>query len=388
MRFIMMSECATEPGTTHHRRYRDMVDEAVFAEEMGFYGWGTSEHHFFNDMCVTSAPECLFTAVAMRTNRIRLRYMSRLTSVIHPILVAEQTATTDLLSDGRVELTTARGNTLLQLDAFGVSLEETRDRSEEALDLIVRALSDDTFSHDGPHWGMIPERRLSPKSLQEPHPPLYKIVQSVESAADARRKGLGMITSDAYLGWEVLQANLDAYNAVSEDEVSPIGRYAIKSAASSVMSARCAKTNDEALAHAEADLLKFAQMIINDVYVQLAERSPEQYGEFSRIGLLRKHADDADWLRTCGPTVLVGDPQHCVEQVQRTADMGADEIVLRIDGGTHDERMQSIENFGRYVIPYFGNPAGVVRTGPVGLLPGDPRQRPSYEIDTAEELAG
>ncbi len=162
MRFIMMSECATEPGTTHHRRYRDMVDEAVFAEEMGFYGWGTSEHHFFNDMCVTSAPECLFTAVAMRTNRIRLRYMSRLTSVIHPILVAEQTATTDLLSDGRVELTTARGNTLLQLDAFGVSLEETRDRSEEALDLIVRALSDDTFSHDGPHWGTIPERRLSP----------------------------------------------------------------------------------------------------------------------------------------------------------------------------------------------------------------------------------
>ena len=386
MRFIMMSECATNPGETQHRRYFDMIEEAVFAEQMGFYGWGTSEHHFFNDMCVTPSPEVLFTAVAMRTNRIRLRYMSRLISVIHPILVAEQTAATDLLSNGRVELTTARGNTLLQLDAFGVSLEETKGRSEEALELIIKALSNDTFSHDGKYWGKIPERRLSPKPFQEPHPPLYKIVQSIESAVDARRKGLGLITSDAYLGWEVLQANLDAYNSVPDSEVDPVGAYAIKSAASSVMSVRCAKTTDLALEHAEEDLLRFAQMIINDVYVQLAERSPEMYGEFSRIGQLRKHADDAEWLRTCGPTVLVGDPQYCIEQVQKTADIGADEIVLRIDGGTHEERMATIENLGRYVIPYFSNPGSVVRSGPVGLLPGDPRQRASYE--SPEALAG
>ncbi|NMO03569.1 LLM class flavin-dependent oxidoreductase [Gordonia sp. TBRC 11910] len=385
MRFILMSEAATNPGTTQHRRYKDMIEEAVFAEEMGFYGWGTSEHHFFNDLCVTPSPECLFTAVAMRTNNLRLRHMSRLTSVIHPILVAEQLATVDLLSDGRVELTTARGNTLLQLDAFGVSLEDTRERSEEALDLIVRALSDDTFSHDGKWWGQIPERRLSPKSLQAPHPPLYKIVQSAESSADARRNGLGMITSDAYLGWEVLEANIAAYLDVDESEVRPVGRYAVKSAASSVMSVRCASTNDKALELAQEDLLRFAGMIINDVYVQLAERSPEQYGEFSRIGQLRKHVDDAEWLRNCGPTILVGDPDYCIEQIQRTQDIGADEMVLRIEGGTHNERMETIENLGRYVFPYFTNPAGVVRSGPVGMLPGDPRQRPSYLKDDAKE---
>jgi alkanesulfonate monooxygenase SsuD/methylene tetrahydromethanopterin reductase-like flavin-dependent oxidoreductase (luciferase family) len=383
MRFIMMTECATPPGTSQHRRYKDMIEEAVFAEEMGFYGWGTSEHHFFNDLCVTPSPECLFTAVAMRTSRLRMRHMSRLTSVIHPVLVAEQLATVDLLSDGRVELTTARGNTLLQLDAFGVSLEDTRERSEEALDLIVRALSDDTFSHDGKWWGNIPERRLSPKSLQAPHPPLYKIVQSLASAADARRTGLGMITSDAYLGWDVLAANLDAYNAVPESDVVPVGRYAVKSAASSVMSVRCASTTDRALELAEEDLLTFASMIINDVYVQLAERSPEQYGEFSRIGLLRKHVNDAEWLRTCGPTVLVGDPQYCIEQIQRTQDLGADEMVMRIEGGTHEERMETIDQLGRYVFPYFTNPNGVVRSGPVGMLPGDPRQAPSYTEQAA-----
>ncbi|MCK8615520.1 LLM class flavin-dependent oxidoreductase [Gordonia sp. C13] len=379
MRFILMTECGTQKGSTHHRRYFDMIDEAVFAEEMGFDGWGTSEHHFFSDIAVAPSPECLFTAVAMRTNRIRLRYMSRLISVVHPILVAEQTATTDILSNGRIELTTARGNTLLQLDAFGVSLEETKGRSEEALEIIVRALSDETMSHSGKYWGDIPERQVTPRVVQEPHPPLYKIAQGAESAADARRRGLGLITSDLYLGWDTLAEYLDAYNSVPENEVVPVGRFVTHSLASSVMTARCAKTDDEALASAEADLLKFAQMIINDVYVQLAERSPEQYGGFKRFAELREHAADPEWLRTCGPTVLVGSPEHCVKQIQRTIDMGADEIVLRMDGGTHQEIMDSIEHFGRYVIPYFKNPRSVQRTGPVGLLPGDPRQVPSYE---------
>ncbi|MYW92965.1 LLM class flavin-dependent oxidoreductase [Amycolatopsis rubida] len=384
MRFVMLSECGTQPGNTHRRRYFDMIEEAVFAEEMGFHGWGTSEHHFFNDIAVTPSVECLFTAVALNTSRIRLRHMSRLLPVVHPILVAEQLATVDIFSRGRMELTTARGNTLLQLDAFGVSLEETKDRSEEALDLIVNALSNDTFSHEGKYWGSIPERRLTPKGVQEPHPPLYKICQSAESAADARRRGLGMITSDLYLGWETLEKYLAAYNAVAESEVAPVGKYAVKSAASSVMTARCAKTNDEALALAEDDLLKFGRMIINDVYVQLAERSPEQYGGFVRIKELREHVEDPQWLRDNTPTILVGDPEYVVKQVQRHETAGADEIVLRIDGGTHDEIMQTIEHLGRHVIPYFANPAGVVRSGPVGLLPGDPRQTASYEKAAAE----
>lgn len=386
MRFILFTECATNPGTSHVQRYRDAIEEAVFAEEMGFYGWGSSEHHFFNDLAVVPSPECLFSAVAMRTNTLRLRYMSRLVSAIHPVLVAEQTAVTDILSNGRVELAVARGNTLLQLDAFGVSLEETRGRSEEALELIVRALSDDTFSHDGKYWGTIPERRLSPKSVQAPHPPLYKIAQTPDSAVDARRRGLGVITSDAYLGWEVLEQNLKAYNAVPDEEVNPVGRFAVKSAASGVMSVRCAKTNDLALELAAEDMVTFAQGIINDIYVQLAERSPEEYGEFTKIGQLRKHAADAEWLRTCGPTVMVGDPEYCINEVIRHQEAGADELVLRVDGGTHEERMSTIEHLGRYVFPYFTHPQTVVRSGPVGLLPGDPRQSASYE--TSKQKVG
>lgn len=379
MRFIVFQENGTLRGETHHRRFHDTIEEAVFAEEMGFYGWGMSEHHFFNDMAVTPVPETMFSAVAMRTSRIKLRYMSRLVSTTHPILVAEQTAATDILSNGRIEVGVARGNTLLQLDAFGIPLDETKGRAEEALDLIVRALSDDTFTHDGKYWGEIPERQLTPRCVQEPHPPFLKIVQSHESAIDARRRGLGMITTDMYMGEALLKEYLDAYNHVPEDEVDPVTRYPVKSAAVLACTARCAKTNDLALEVAERDMTQLAQVLVNDLYVQLAERSTEGYSQFERVRELRDHLDDPEWLRTSGPSILVGDPEHCVHQVQRLKEMGADEVVLRIDNGTHEEIMSSLEHFGRYVIPYFSNPASVVRHGPIGLLPGDPRQQASYE---------
>lgn len=379
MRFVVFQEAGTLRGETHHRRYHDTIEEAVFAEKMGFYAWGMSEHHFFNDMAVTPVPECLFSAVAVKTHRIKLRYMSRLVSAIHPILVAEQTAATDILSDGRIELAVARGNTLLQLDAFGVPLDETKGRAQEALDLIVRGLSDETFSHDGKYWGKIPERRLTPKCVQEPHPPLFKIAQSVESAQDARRRGLGLITTDMYMGESVLAEYLDAYNDVPDHEVTPVGRYATKSAAVLACTARCAKTNDLALEAAERDMVQLAQALINDLYVQLSERSSEGYSHFERVRELREHLDDPEFLRTSGPSIIVGDPEHCVHQIQRLSEMGADEVILRIDNGSHDEIMSSLEAFGRYVIPYFTNPGSVLREGPVGLLPGDPRQKASYE---------
>ncbi|MFL0289094.1 LLM class flavin-dependent oxidoreductase [Mycobacterium sp. SMC-21] len=383
MRFVMLTECETQTGTTHHRRYWDMVQEAVFAEEMGFDAWGTSEHHFFADLAVTPSPECLFTAVAMRTNRIRLRHMSRLISTVHPVLVAEQLATTDIFSNGRVEMATARGNTLLQLDAFGVSLDETKGRSEEALDLIVRALTNETFSHDGKYWGNIPERCLTPKGVQEPHPPLYKIVQSVESAEDAARKGLGMVTCDLYLGWENLEPQMKAYWGVPESEIKPVGAYAVRSAGAFAMTAVCAETNDEAMRRAEPGLLRAARAIINDIYAQLAERSDSGYHGFERVKELRDHVDDARYLRDLSPTIMVGDPDHCIEQIARYQALGADEIVLKIDGDTHANIMSTIEYFGRYVIPVFKNSSAVVNAGTIGVLPGDPNQKTSWKLAEA-----
>ena len=379
MKFVFVSECETLPGETHHRRYWDLLEQAAFAEEMGWDVFGTSEHHFWTDMCVVPAPEVIFAAVAMRTNRIRMRHMSRLTSIVHPILLAEQLATCDIFSNGRMELCTARGNTLMQLDAFGVSLDETQERSEEALEVIIKALSQTSFSHEGKHWGPIPERNLTPRCVQEPHPPLYKICQSPASADRAARQGLGCITSDLYQGWDVLEQMVAAYKKVGPDEVEPVGRATPVSTVGALIITACVdETNEDAIRRSERNLIHFSQMLINDLYVQLAERSELGYGYLEELRKLRDHSGDARWLRDHTPSVLIGDPDYCIEQIRQMEELGLDEVIVRVDGERHAENMRNLEWFGRYIIPAFKMPKNIVTGPPVGFMP-DADAKPSYE---------
>ncbi|MBS1870058.1 MAG: LLM class flavin-dependent oxidoreductase [Actinobacteria bacterium] len=363
MRFVMLTENETLHGQTHHRRWWESIEEAVCAEEMGWDVWGTSEHHFLYDLATCSAPESFYAAVAMKTSRIRLRFMSLILSINNPIRCAERIAAIDILSNGRVELTTARGNTLVQLDAFNVPLEETAGRSEEALEIIVQALSDDSFAYNSRYWGNIPRRSLTPNPVQTPHPPLYKISQSVDSAERAGRNGLGVITSDLYLGWEYLGEVIQAYKRGAADP-RPVGRYAVDSIGTSVFTAYCCETNEEAMAKARRNLLRFAKAIIVEYYPDLSTRNEEDYGYTAQIAKLRDRVEDVDFLRTL-PPVLVGDPEHWIETLKRHQELGADEVVIRIDGDTHEEHIRQIEAIGKYVIPHFKSPGTVVTHGPV-----------------------
>ena len=172
MRFGFLSECETPEGTTHHRRYWEVMDEVILAEEMGFDFFGTSEQHFLVGLATVSAPEVFYPAIAMRTSRIRLRHMVVILPFPfnHPIRVAERLATLDIVSNGRAEFGTGRANTLVQLEGFACPLDETRARWEEALEIVLKAFKDDPFSHQGQYF-QIPPRSLTPKPVQDPHPP-------------------------------------------------------------------------------------------------------------------------------------------------------------------------------------------------------------------------
>ncbi|MDT7627853.1 MAG: hypothetical protein QOF99_8754, partial [Pseudonocardiales bacterium] len=90
MRFMVATEAETPLGTTHHRRYKEVLEEARFAEEMGFHTWGTSEQHFMSPVSCVSAPEVLYGAVAALTSRIRIRHAIVLLPFAfnHPLRVA------------------------------------------------------------------------------------------------------------------------------------------------------------------------------------------------------------------------------------------------------------------------------------------------------------
>ncbi|MGD9765496.1 MAG: LLM class flavin-dependent oxidoreductase [Candidatus Binatia bacterium] len=359
MRFGLLQECETPPGTTHHRRYHEVMDEAVWAEDNGFDFWGTSEQHFLVHFSTVSAPETFYPAVAMRTKRLRLRHMVVLLPFPfnHPIRVAERAATLDIVSNGRVELGTGRANTLLQIDGFQVPIDETRARWEEGLEIVVKAFLHDPFSHEGRYF-KIPPRSLTPKGVQQPHPPLFMVVQSTESHEVAGRKGLGAISWDMYMGREYWRDCIAAYRQGMRAG-TPISELVTNSIGMTALHAAIAETTDEAVAIGGPSTLGFAGWVIEELYPALGKRS-STYAYTLSLEKLRSHAHDLDWLRKQTPSIILGDPDYWVARLKEYAEMGADEVIIRLDGQPHASIMKQIELLGKYVIPKFKTPRSVV----------------------------
>lgn len=112
------------------------MEEAVFAEKMGFDVFGVSEQHFVKTAYTISAPEVLLGTIAHATNTIQLRHMSVVALKFnHPIRIAERLATLDILSKGRLEYGSARSNNINYLHTFGVDRTKTRGEWRETLEV-------------------------------------------------------------------------------------------------------------------------------------------------------------------------------------------------------------------------------------------------------------
>jgi alkanesulfonate monooxygenase SsuD/methylene tetrahydromethanopterin reductase-like flavin-dependent oxidoreductase (luciferase family) len=356
MRVGLLQEGEVRDGKGYAQRYREMIDEVIAADRLGFSTWGTSEQHFSPPRFTVSAPEVLYGAIASRTEQIKLRVMaSVLLRWNHPILVAERLATLDVVSNGRAEICTARSNNLYTLEAFGVSPSDTAAQWADGMDVLAKALTQEWLEHDGPVW-QIPPRELVPKCVTEPHPPVSLAASSVSSHAKAGERGIGAICFENYFGFEYLQECIDGYrDGLSRAQPDPLqlndymGLY--------VATAFCAPTREEARRIARNVALEYFQFIL-DLYIPLGETPAYRYLA-GRIDALAERAGDLDFLCSGTPAVMIGTPEDFVERLRLLESMGVDEVVMRVDGVDHGEILKSLELIGREVIPAV-DPAAVV----------------------------
>ena len=362
MRVGIIQEGETEHRTTHAQRYRDLLKEVMLADEYGFDFWGTSEQHFLAPVCTVSAPETLYPWMAAHTNNLTLRHMSVLLpfGFNHPLRVAERIATLDIVSNGRAQLCTARSNNIDQLQRFGSDPARTRQEWEESLEVIVKALSQDEFEHKGRLLHDIPPTpRITPHPIQQPHPPVAVVGTSVETNRLAGEKGIGVMACDTWFGWEYMSECLTTYKNAIAAPNNPISSVVNDSFTVSAVVAHCAPTMEEARESARFMALNFLELNL-DIYPVLAKKSPD-YAYMDQIRKLESHRDDLDYLMACSPTTLIGDPDYWVERLLQLKEMGADEVVVRLDGVGHERIMRAIELVGRYVLPEIRSPSTVVR---------------------------
>jgi alkanesulfonate monooxygenase SsuD/methylene tetrahydromethanopterin reductase-like flavin-dependent oxidoreductase (luciferase family) len=192
MKFGFFSLMQNLQGEDEHEVVRQEMDALVMGEELGFHSGYLAEHHF-SPYCLGGSIATLAANLAGRTSRIKVGTAVVVLPYHNPVRVAEDWATVDVLSGGRVELGLGRGYNPFEFASLGIPLAENADRFSEGLDLMRRAWTGDWLSFQGRFY-TVNDTRVLPRPMQKPEPRLWYACVSPSSSEKAARLGLGMCT--------------------------------------------------------------------------------------------------------------------------------------------------------------------------------------------------
>src|SRR5256712_7557420 len=167
----------------------DQVTQACFAETAGFDGIWLTEHNFTGES-VYCDPIPFASVVAARTSRIRIGFAVIQLALRHPIRLATELALLDNLSGGRIDVGVGHGTNFNEYEfvGYGLRSDDSRERMEETLDVMLRAWTESPLVHHGKFYDLsLPE--LRPRPLQRPHPPIWRSVSSAGSVRECGRLG-------------------------------------------------------------------------------------------------------------------------------------------------------------------------------------------------------
>jgi alkanesulfonate monooxygenase SsuD/methylene tetrahydromethanopterin reductase-like flavin-dependent oxidoreductase (luciferase family) len=199
--------------------FRDYLDFNVEAEELGFHSSFLVEHHFTGWNQV-SAPLMLLTCLAMRTTRLRLGSAVMVLPWHNPVLLAEQAATLDLVSGGRLDFGIGKGYRHSEFTGYQIPPQEAEARFEEAVALITRSwLERSRFSHRGRFW-RFEDIVVEPPPAQRPHPPFWMAAGSPASIRKAAARGFNLML-DQYASPEQIGERMTLYRAEREAHGRP-----------------------------------------------------------------------------------------------------------------------------------------------------------------------
>ncbi len=185
--FTVFDHYPTQRARTMDTFFGQVLDEIVLAEELGFHSYWVAEHHF-HEYGIVANPAVFLSAAAQRTSRIGLGPSVSILTFRNPLQVAEDYATLDQLSGGRLLMGVGSGYLKHEFEGFGIDPAEKRDRFDLSLDILKRAWAgeriedrNDWFGSDGGTLNVLP--------VQKPHPPIYIAVLRREAAFYVGKQG-------------------------------------------------------------------------------------------------------------------------------------------------------------------------------------------------------
>jgi len=199
----------------------NLLQLAPWAESLGYDGLWLNEEHFGQTSRVCLSPILLATALAMRTRTIRIGFSVLVLPLYQPIRLAEEIATLDILSEGRVDLGVSRGNTSRYFEAWGLDYDKRSPAFDEALSTVIRYWTEPKVQAGSR------TESIEPKCVQKPHPPIYVATYREDAAAWLGEHGLTLFQGSQQSVDSIRRCVRTFKDAGGDVAQVPVGRFVV-----------------------------------------------------------------------------------------------------------------------------------------------------------------
>src|SRR6476646_4593400 len=212
MEFGMFHEFQRLPGASDASAFADSFAQIDAAERMGLDAMWLAELHFAPERSVLASPMILAAAIAQRTKRMKVGTAVQVLPLCHPLRLAEEVATVDQLSNGRLIFGVGRSGFAHTYKTYGVDYGESRERFAETLTIVKRAFTEERFSHKGKYFAY-DNVRLSPRPVQRPWPEIRVAAASPDTYEEMGTMGHAIFVAARIGNLSELAPNVKTYQA-------------------------------------------------------------------------------------------------------------------------------------------------------------------------------
>jgi alkanesulfonate monooxygenase SsuD/methylene tetrahydromethanopterin reductase-like flavin-dependent oxidoreductase (luciferase family) len=348
MEFGMFHEFPSLPGRSDGEAFDEAMEQVDCAERLGLDVMWLAELHFEPRRSLLSAPLSIASAIAARTRHIKIGIAVQVLPLCHPLRLAEEAATVDQLSHGRLIFGVGRSGVAQTYEAYGVPYAESRERFREILDIVEQAWTEPSFSYDGAYHSF-KNVAVVPKPYQKPTPPIRIAASTPDTFPAIGRRGAAIFASVRHTSWTALAAQIRSYHAAWEEAGHPGKGQVFVSAPTYI-----AETDQRARSepresimhfyHEQANLLEGAAKLVDP---ETAARRMRRVDQLRRL----------DYDEALGTNALVGSPDTIAEQLRSLqAEIGLSGILAELNCGgliPHDRVVTAMRLLCEAVKPRF-----------------------------------
>ena len=353
----LIMECDYRYGETEEAAFDEAFATAEAAEMGGLDGVWLAERHFAaprNPLdtggagipSVVSAPLIISSAILARYQNLRVGVAVNVLPLAHPVRVAEEVATLDHISRGRVEFGVGRSGFARAYEGYGISYAESRERFQESLDVILAAWTNERFSYEGKHF-QFNDVCVIPKPYQKPHPPLRIAATTKETFPQVGKAGIPVFVGLRGMDRPGLADSLNAYRAAWKDAGHPGDASVFLR-----IPVYVGDTDEQAFADAEDSTMRayrrLAQSFLSSATVAGATPDEERVLRGQQLSAITYE----DLLRD---RLAYGNPDTVIKLLREIIDeLGLDGLVAEVNVGggiSKDKVLDSVKRFATRVAP-------------------------------------